>query len=166
MLEQYLCVLGSAIGCGAVLIPMSKDDWKDMSVSGELCVLAWCILVASWWLCGMNLITGLIGLALIVLFYFISDSFFGSADMIPGVMYLVVWCSGSTDSWAMTMAYPMCLALLLIPYGKFYAKTHGFKWKFGDKVYMPALPVLTAGWWLSIVCLAIYIVVQVLRGAL
>lgn len=139
-----------------ILIPVAKDDWKDSLVDGRLCLIAWVCTGIAWFLCGHGLWTGIIIAAMCVVFYAKSESdIFGSADFLPVAMYFAVYLQQGFTTGIIIM-YPVCLLAVLVPYGKFYAKTHGFEWKLGDRVFMPMLPCMAAAWWLSAVCYTVY----------
>lgn len=154
----------AVLGC-VFLILMAAEDWKTMEISGWKCTATWALTIVSWYLCGHNIVAGVVILILLIVYYAPFElSVFGDADIIPLAMFIAIPCSLGLFS-IYVLSYPITLLLCLVPYGKLYAREHGFSWKFGDKVIMPALPCFAVSWCVStlsnIVCV---ILLEGVRG--
>ena len=142
--------------CCVILLIMAREDWKTNAVSEWKCLISWMLVAVSWFYCGHNVLNGVILALLLVLYYLPFEiSVFGDADIIPFAMFIAISCSEGLFS-IYAIAYLIILLITLIPYGKFYAKVHDFKWKFGDRVMMPALPCFAFVWCVYTVLVGVF----------
>ena len=146
---------------GITLTVIAVEDWKSYTVSGVKCLVCWGLIFSAWVLLNAPIPVGVILIISFILFYALPEiPAIGSADFLPLAMYICVFFVDGLIS-PLVFMYPLSLLASLIPYGKFYGKMHGYVWKFGSNVYMPALPCFAAAWWLSTIT---YIVYTVIRG--
>ena len=145
---------------GIALTVIAVEDWKSYTVSGVKCLLCWGLIFFVWKLLNAPIVVGVILIVSFILFYALPEMpAIGSADFLPLAMYICVFLVDGLVS-PLVFMYPLSLLASLIPYGKLYGRMHGYAWKFGSKVYMPALPCFAAAWWISAFACVIYFIAR------
>ena len=126
-----------------ISIYISFEDWKYMEVAGEPCLALWVILVVECLCDGPNIPHLLLVGVTIVFFY--SDfelSFFGDADFIPVIAFVVFYgfpWEATTDFYVWGAA----LILSLIVEAAIISYKNGQR-TLNLKIIAPCLPALTA----------------------
>lgn len=140
---------------------MSVEDWRSMSISGLQCFVSWVLLGSYTLLFGELLPVCVIIVVIGIFFYAVkADCFITSADVIPLVAYLAVYWASGFDV-VRSLLFPLSLLAILFPYGKVYAKSHGFEWHIGDRVPMPMLPCFASAWMCALIA---NIILYFMRG--
>lgn len=145
-----------AVIISLLCVPMSIEDWRSSLISEFWC---WCVLAVSWlaWvLNARNTLSFVIMIAITFLFILNREfKYVGDADLLCIAMYAGVFLHYGVYS-PVTYMCPVVVLCLMVPYAKFYSRTHGIKWRLFSGVMMPAFPLISISWWVATVAFIIY----------
>ena len=131
------------VACFIWLAVMAVEDFRKCSLPGVGCLIGWVITVNGALHLSVSLTVLIALLALIALFYStIELSWFGDADMIPLAMFMV--CFGHHSDYILSAGTAYVASA--IPIAKLWAKAKNIKWKFGEGVPVPGIPIITIAW--------------------
>ena len=152
MIEIYAV---TALVLAMIFMIMSAEDWNHTTVAEVWCMLCWVVLSAVVIYSVPNrLCLGVLIAGMLIYGCRYDVPMFGDADIIPVVSYVCLLLCAGVSFWYWYLG-PTVLLLCLVPYGKLYGRLHGFVWHFGDNKPVPALPVFTVAWLITLVCFSV-----------